>query len=114
MNRITTHILDTSSGNPAANVAVELRFFDGDKWVEHGETETDSDGRTGFIPIDTHAQLQEGVYQLTFYTFQYFDSQQIETFYPWVDILFKVPENGEHYHVPLLISPHGYTTYRGS
>lgn len=114
MNRITTHILDTSNGKPAADIDVQLLVQRETIWETLGKGQTDTDGRTGFLPADTDGPLQAGNYKIRFSTEQYFKEQGIDTFYPWVEIAFKLPDNAGHYHVPLLISPFGFTTYRGS
>ncbi|MXZ80873.1 MAG: hydroxyisourate hydrolase [Gammaproteobacteria bacterium] len=114
MDRITTHILDTSKGRPVADIRVQLHVLRDTDWKQIGSNLTDSDGRTGFAPIDSGNDLEAGVYRIRFNTADYFTRQDVDTFYPYVDIAFRLPDNGEHYHVPLLISPFGYTTYRGS
>ena len=114
MSAITTHILDTSRGRPASGVRVvlELRSAD-DDWKEIGRGVTDADGRLkGLLPAG--ATLAEATYRLTFDTEGYFSSQNIESFYPEVIIVFSVRDRSEHYHVPLLLNPYGYSTYRGS
>ncbi|HMS41572.1 MAG TPA: hydroxyisourate hydrolase [Pyrinomonadaceae bacterium] len=111
MSAITTHILDISSGFPARGVAVILERQILDGWQIIGEGKTDEDGRL----INLFASdLQTGNYRLTFDTGKYFASKQIETFYPQVTIIFSVKDASQHYHVPLLLSPFGYSTYRGS
>lgn len=114
MSAITTHILDTSRGRPASGVLVvlEIRATEGD-WKVIGHGMTDMDGRLKeLMPPDT--PLEEGTYRLTFDTGAYFSQQNIESFYPEVSIVFTVRDAGEHYHVPLLLNPYGYSTYRGS
>ncbi|HVE12675.1 MAG TPA: hydroxyisourate hydrolase [Elusimicrobiota bacterium] len=111
---ITTHVLDTSLGRPAAGVPVtlELRLDDG-TWQPLSEARTDADGRAmGLLPA-AH-KLVEGVYRLTFDTAAYFRAKDLAGFYPYVSVPFEIHRTGEHYHVPLLLSPHGYSTYRGS
>lgn len=112
MSRITTHILDTSKGSPAGNVAVVLYNGANDAWTELARSKTNADGRVAdLLPQD---QLPEtGIYKLRFETKDYFDAQGIATFYPFVEIVFDIAFN-EHYHVPLLLNPFGYSTYRGS
>lgn len=114
MSAITTHVLDTSAGRPAAGVPVTLeRALAGDGWELIGQDETDGDGRARtLLPAGT--AVRPGVYRLTFATRQYFDRSKIATFHPHVVVVFEVGETDRHYHVPLLISPFGYTTYRGS
>ena len=112
MSKITTHILDISSGRPASGVAVTLESEFGDGWQLTGEGRTDADGRlTDLMSAD--APLGIGTYRLIFDTGSYFASQSVETFYPQVVVVFRV-RGEEHYHVPLLLSPFGYSTYRGS
>lgn len=105
---ITTHILDTSLGRPAAGVEVEL--FRGDGRIGRGRT--DDDGR--IADLMAPGTLEPGVYRLVFATGAYFASQEREGFYPQVEIAFTVRAATEHYHVPLLLNPYGYSTYRGS
>lgn len=114
MSRITTHVLDTSRGRPAAGVAValEVRTEAGD-WRAVGRGETDADGRLKSL-TDESDVLSEGVYRLTFETGDYFAAQGVETFYPLAVVVFRVRDFSQHYHVPLLVSPFGYSTYRGS
>jgi 5-hydroxyisourate hydrolase len=109
MSGISTHVLDTSKGLPVRGVRVllERRSLEG-SWVEVSRGVTDQNGRV--------AQLLDGLlvasYRLTFSTGEYFHGQ--ECFYPEVTVLFDVRDAAAHYHVPLLLSPYGYTTYRGS
>jgi 5-hydroxyisourate hydrolase len=102
---ISTHVLDTSRGRPAAGVAVVLERQEGDGWSPVGEARTDADGR-----VDELAAAGAGVYRLTFDTGSYFESG----FYPQVAVEFRVDDDAGRYHVPLLLSPFGYSTYRGS
>ena len=114
MSRITTHVLDTTRGRPAAGVRVLLhRIGDHGTADIAGEGATDDDGRLrGLLSADD--ALAPGVYRLTFETGAYFATQQVESFYPSVSIDFEVRDGSEHHHVPLLLSPFGYSTYRGS
>ena len=117
MSAITTHILDVSRGQPAEGVGVVLEVQTDAGWQVLGRGETDADGRQrSLLPVDF--KLAAGVYRLTFHTSDYFAAQGVESFYPEVTISFIVSSNvGEgaaHYHVPLLVSPYGYSTYRGS
>jgi 5-hydroxyisourate hydrolase len=113
MSTITTHILDTSLGRPAAGVPVVLhaKTSAGD-WKELGRGSTDNDGRLRTLLVDT--TLAEGTYRLTFDTAAYFANRKISSFYPKVIVEFEVRDAASHYHVPLLLSPFGYSTYRGS
>jgi 5-hydroxyisourate hydrolase len=114
MSAITTHILDVSRGRPASGVAVTLEIqLREDGWELVGKGTTDVDGRQKeLLPRDY--VLTEGIYRLTFETNSYFASESIESFYPKVTIVFSVRDATQHYHVPLLLSPFGYSTYRGS
>jgi 5-hydroxyisourate hydrolase len=111
---ITTHILDTSLGEPARNVPVHLETQDADgNWHTLGTGATDRDGRLrDLLPDDL--LLQPGLYRLTFDTAVYFEAQSLRSFYPHVVVVFTVHDGAQHYHVPLLLSPFGYSTYRGS
>ena len=111
---ITTHVLDTSRGLPAANVAIVLDILTApDKWEAVATTSTNSDGRAPNL-VPKHHVLAAGIYRLTFDTATYFTAQQVESFYPQVEIRFIVKDPAQHHHVPLLLSPFGYSTYRGS
>jgi 5-hydroxyisourate hydrolase len=112
MSQITTHVLDTSLGRPAANVPVRLEVARAGNWNEVGRGTTDGDGRLRSLLRD--GTLEAGTYRLTFDTHAYFASRKIEGFYPSASIVFEVKNANEHYHVPLLLSPFGYSTYRGS
>ena len=107
---ITTHVLDTSRGKPAPNLLVKLEMRRDDQWHEVGRGETDDDGRCKTL---TPGAVAAGLYRLTFDTGSYFRERRMETFYPEVTVTFAV-EAGHDYHVPLLIAPFGYSTYRGS
>ena len=114
---ITTHVLDTSRGCPASGIPVEL-FRVGGKddqpgFLRLGKAETDSNGRIADGLIRA-SDFVPGIYRIEFDTQRYFDSVGTEAFFPKVNILFRVAPDNEHYHVPLLLSPFGYSTYRGS
>ena len=114
MSGITTHVLDISVGRPAAGVTVTLeQQASGDVWEKIGSQQTDADGRARELCADA-AQLQSGIYRLTFDVGSYFDSRSTESFYQNIVITFSVNDASQHYHVPLLLSPFGYSTYRGS
>lgn len=113
MSPITTHVLDTSAGRPAAGIAVSLEIGEGGSFRELARGATDADGRCRDLLPDG-ARLAAGVYRLSFDSGAYFAARGQATFYPRVQLLFAVREPSEHYHVPLLLSPFGYTTYRGS
>jgi 5-hydroxyisourate hydrolase len=115
MSRITTHVLDTALGRPAAGVPVLLeRLVNGEAEPRVlGRGVTDTDGRLRDLAPPAPV-LGTGIYRLRFDTGAYFRAQELEGFYPEVSVLFEVAEGREHYHVPLLLSPFGYSTYRGS
>lgn len=114
MSAITTHVLDTARGRPAAGVRVVLEQIGArDEWRVVGRGVTDADGRIGTLMAESIVPLP-GVYRLVFETRAYFDTQQIRAFYPHIIVTFEVAEGEAHHHVPLLLSPFGYTTYRGS
>ena len=114
MSTISTHILDTSQGRPAPGVSVTLEILNaGEGWSPLSQAETDSDGRIKqFVLSDP--QLAPGTYRLVFAVAKYFESLNQKSFYPEVAVTFLIAAGAEHYHVPLLISPFGYSTYRGS
>jgi len=114
MSAITTHILDTSKGRAAAGVQVLLDYRDEDgHWQSISRGTTDLDGRLRTLYPEGKA-LMPGVYRLTFDTARYFDSLGVDAFHPEVVIVFETAPGEAHYHVPLLLSPFGYTTYRGT
>ncbi len=108
---ISTHILDTSKGKPARGVTVSLELFDGALWRRIGEGVTNDDGRVKPL-LETIPR--EGTYRIRFEVADYFKHSQQEAFFPVVTIDFTVRSTTEHYHVPLLLNPFGYSTYRGS
>jgi 5-hydroxyisourate hydrolase len=111
MSPITTHVLDTALGRPAAGVPLTLSKFGGGGWTLAGRGVTDADGRCR--NLQKAGKLKKGVYRLTFNTAAYFKKTQQTSFYPSVSIVFQV-RDASHHHVPLLLSPWGYSTYRGS
>lgn len=111
---ITTHVLDTSRGRPAAGVTISLAFRGaGGSFTEIGRGETDTDGRLRTLVPEGH-RLEAGDYRIVFDTGAYFAKLGVEGFYPEVPIVFTIRAPEEHFHVPLLINPYGYSTYRGS
>jgi 5-hydroxyisourate hydrolase len=114
MSTISTHVLDTSRGGPANGVHVRLDFQNLDEtWTQIAEAWTDEDGRVKpFFLVTT--LLSAGNYRLIFDTEAYFSAYGIDCFYPQVIVTFKIGDSPQHYHVPLLLSPYGYSTYRGS
>jgi len=114
MKRISTHILDTTRGKPAPAVPVRLHFREpAGAWREMSSQQTDADGRCAQLLPET-GSLLEGIYRITFDTAAYFSSQGISGLYPFVEITFQVRGGESHFHIPLLLNPNGYTTYRGS
>ena len=112
MSAITTHVLDTSRGRPAGAVHVELHRKSGENWKTLGAGLTDANGRCDGLM--GKSQLEAGTYRLLFNVGAYYRELDIESFYSEISIAFEVSHLGTHYHVPLLISPFGYSTYRGS
>jgi 5-hydroxyisourate hydrolase len=110
---ISTHILDTSAGRPAAQIPVTLAFLTNEVWSIINHTVTDSDGRCKNLLPDTQT-LQQGTYRIRFETAAYYKQNGIVGLYPYVEIAFTVSEGERHYHIPLLLTANGYTTYRGS
>jgi 5-hydroxyisourate hydrolase len=113
MSQITTHVLDTSKGKPAAGIAIVLEeLTKSNHWIGRGKGETNADGRLPDL-LASEVKLDRGIYRLLFDTASYFKIQGIQSFYPSVMITFEVTDHA-HYHVPLLLNPYGYSTYRGS
>lgn len=112
MSKITTHILDTSSGKPAKDVSIRLQQRSNDAWQTIAQGVTNADGRIADL-LPAEKKLDAGVYKMVFDTGAYFKKNNIKGFYPEVEIQFTVNDDS-HYHVPLLINPFGYSTYRGS
>ena len=114
MAGITTHILDTAKGMPGREVEVRLEYQSGpEKWQTVGSGKTNADGRCPQLLPHGHV-LAVGVYRMVFEVAAYFAAGGVESFYPRVEIFFKVGDPHQHYHVPLLLAPWGYSTYRGS
>jgi len=113
---LSTHVLDATTGRPAAGVRVRLERAGDTGWAPAGEGTTGPDGRLRLSgdPGDPAAASEPGVYRMTFGSGAYFKARGSATFYPEVSITFEMTERAEHYHVPLLLSPFAYSTYRGS
>jgi 5-hydroxyisourate hydrolase len=109
---LSTRVLDTAVGRPAAGVRVTCERLQGTEWRELAERTTDDDGRIG--DLITRDDLTVGVHRLSFATAEYAAATGTPTFWPLVTIICEVVDAGEHHHVPLLLSPFGYSTYRGS
>ena len=111
--QLSTHILDVSKGAPAKNVAIKLEQYNEQAkvWSFVDEKKTDSNGRiTDFLNSE---KSNLGVYKLTFYTSDYFKKEGIESFYPYIEVVFQIKDQN-HYHVPITSSAFGYSTYRGN
>jgi len=121
---ITCHVLDSSRGMPGKNIQVKLEVRDIfhkteiETWKVIGQTYTNDDGRCpNLVSSDYKISLNDNssaIYRITFYTSKYFDELGQKSFYPYVQVIFEIVDPNQHYHVPLLISPFSYTTYRGS
>jgi 5-hydroxyisourate hydrolase len=109
---LSTHILDTALGKPAADVKLVLHELRDGIWTELASGTTDADGRCktllGNLP------LEATTYEITFMVEPYFAAQKLVSLYPYVKIVFTVTDPAAHYHIPLLLTANGYTTYRGS
>ena len=114
MSPITTHVLDTSQGCPGANIRIRLEQQQSDKtWQEIASGSTNSDGRIANL-IQEDEMINSGVYRMLFETGTYFEQQGTAYFYPEIEVRFLLNHMEQHYHIPLLLSPFGYSTYRGS
>jgi 5-hydroxyisourate hydrolase len=113
LSGISTHILDTSLGRPAAQVSVTLEQNIDGAWIPLSHRATDADGRVQQMLPESRA-LEAGEYRLTFGTGAYFEAMRTSGLYPEVQITFTVRDNSGHYHIPLLLTANGYSTYRGS
>lgn len=113
MSTITTHILDTARGTPAEGVEIILFSQNDQDWQKIGSGKTDSDGRVKDLYKD-RPNLTAGTYKMHFNTTLYFSATGDTLFYPYAEVVFIIDKNDQHYHIPLLLSPFGYSTYRGS
>lgn len=113
MSTISTHILDTACGKPARGIRITLqRSTAAHEWEDIAMGSTNADGRVpDLLPKDT--KLAEGIYRIRFDVSAYFSEHRTKSFYPYIEVVFELAADG-HYHVPLLLSPWGYSTYRGS
>jgi 5-hydroxyisourate hydrolase len=112
---ISTHILDTALGRPANDVPVSLARWEHHLWVTLSDSNlrTDADGRARQL-LSEGASLATGLYRIRFDTAVYYEAQRLTGLYPFVEIAFEVRDSEAHYHIPLLLTANGYTTYRGS
>jgi 5-hydroxyisourate hydrolase len=114
MSAITTHVLDTARGRPADGVPVSLEQIDNtEQWRAVGHGVTDGNGRLRTL-IPESTQPVPGIYRLLFDTRTYYAQLGMRPFFPLVAVTFEISDAADHYHVPLLLSPFGYSTYRGS
>ncbi|HEY4651831.1 MAG TPA: hydroxyisourate hydrolase [Pontibacter sp.] len=114
-NQLSTHILDITSGAPAADVSVRLEKYDAaaKTWRTVATKVTDKNGRIGDYLPQKAGVANSGIYKLVFLTADYFAEKQQKTFYPYIEVVFEI-SGDTHYHVPITLSPFGYSTYRGS
>lgn len=112
---LTSHVLDTNAGTPAAGVKVQLlKLKEDNTWQELDTKTTNDNGRIrDFLP-STDSNSGEGVYKLIFHTKEYYQKKSIDTIYPYVEVNFELKQDGRHYHIPITLSPYSYSTYRGS
>ena len=106
---ISTHVLDTTRGLPASGISVSLEKKTGDFWKSIAVEKTNADGRIVF-----NSAPESGTYRLHFQTAPYFQQNKVECFFPDVPVIFTITDTSRKYHVPLLLNPYGYSTYRGS
>lgn len=112
---LSSHILDISKGLPAPDVTVFLEKYSNNSWQKIEEHKTDSNGRLNFLENnDNTKENRMGTYRLTFETKPYFTKEKTESFYPYIEVVFEISNDKAHYHVPITLSPYGYSTYRGS
>ena len=112
--QLSSHILDITDGKPVPNVEITLyKLAANDNWIKLKTLKTDENGRVKeFLPLEK-SNLNHGNFKLKFETFDYFKTKKVNTFYPFIEVIFKIDDD-KHYHVPITISPFGYSTYRGS
>ena len=112
--QLSSHILDISQGKPAPNVKIALSKQDKNQnWVLIDEKYTDNYGRIKDFLKEESNKNNNGVYKLTFYITPYFEKLKQKTFYPFIEVVFEIKDN-QHYHIPITLSPYGYSTYRGN
>lgn len=113
--QLSSHILDISKGMPAVDVKISLQKQTQDtQWLMLAEKQTDENGRVSdFLPQTEESVDNTGIYKLTFYVEPYFQSQQTEALYPFIEVVFEIKDD-KHYHVPITLSAFGYSTYRGN
>lgn len=112
--QLSSHILDVTQGKPAPNVKISLSKQDKKgKWRMIDEKTTDTNGRINNFLKEEKNSNNQGIYKLTYYTAPYFKGLGQESFYPFIEVVFELKDNN-HYHVPITLSPFGYSTYRGN
>lgn len=112
-NPLSVHVLNQETGLPSSNIKVSLEAQQGDKWIKLNEAKTNDAGRISELyPAET--SLKKGVYKVTFNTGDWFKSQNKRTFFPEIPVVFVIDGSLDHYHIPLLLSSYGYSTYRGN
>lgn len=111
-NLLSVHVLDQQTGKPAPGVVVTLEQKQADSWKKLNQATTDKDGRISALWPDQPNKA--GEYRVVFKTGEYFKSQDKNSFFPEIPVVFQISNTEEHYHVPLLLSQYGYSTYRGS
>ena len=112
--QLSSHILDISQGKPAPNVKIALSKQDKNQnWVLIDEKYTDNNGRIKDFLKEESTKNNNGVYKLTFYITPYFEKLKQKTFYPFIEVVFEIKDD-QHYHIPITLSPYGYSTYRGN
>ena len=114
LSAITTHVLDTSRGFAAKGLAVSLHIYDSlqDKWILIKHSVTNEEGRC--LDLLSQENFKQGEYKLTFQTALYFESLKVKSFFPYIEVVFIARETDLHFHIPLLLNPFSYTTYRGT
>lgn len=112
--QLSSHILDIAQGKPVPNVSIRLSKMNNEKeWVTIDEKVTDSNGRIKDFLQEETGKNNQGIYKLTYYTKPYFDQLGVTSFYPFIEVVFALSDDS-HYHVPITLSPFGYSTYRGN
>ena len=112
--QLSSHILDISKGLPAPDVKIKLdKMNEAGQWVFADEKLTDGNGRVKDFLEQTSGSDHGGIYQLTYFVKPYFEADHLESFYPFIVVVFEIKDN-KHYHVPITLSPYGYSTYRGN
>lgn len=113
MTIISTHVLNTSIGKPAEGIPLELSILQGNEWKVLSSAVTNTDGRTGDL-LNSVSESRTGTFKIQFQMKAYLEKAHGQVFYPWIDVVLNIEEENVKYHIPILISPFGYSTYRGS